>query len=492
MIVIWAIATLAGTHLSVASQDSADPPSDRIEMEVPLKRRVTNIAERDGVVTLAGERAAGLYHKEMHGPPDETLQRACRELPFEERVRCAECFPFILTEMDEEVMREGAIDQNMVRRAEALCLDGYSQQKMHSNLGEVRERLQRMPNERINERAKTYVGRRLRGQYVWDDLTIVDAIDIKKDGRGGPSGANLKLVERSGSNRYFMDLRAHLIPRIPPGVSQDDMTGGDTFPVIEAPPGAARVFRYSDDPDRSPEERRIIVEELAHPSEIEFDDMILYVRDEPYPDDAPPFMDIDPSELDTAGRRLQDAIASHLLWEMGEQNQRMLAEDALSYWHPKEQQYIRPQIVRVLQEAADQRTNGSGATSFGPNYLNFVPGSGGDFATTASRMRIASRVFTDHGIAWFAWAPQPDADDPGDVYVQTFFQVETEDGEYKLVLRGDQVGGGSSRDRRAMFLLGQRNGEDLWDRETGTMKPDLRNIVGLLTRHQREAQLGGE
>ena len=462
-------------------------------MEVPLERRVMNIAEYDGVVTVAGERAAGLYHRSMHGPPDEGLGRHCRALSFAERVRCPECIPLMLYEMNVEIIQQNSVPQNLIGRVEALCMPGYSRERMGTSVRTSIDRADGRYAEQLAERLAPYTGRRLLGASLWDDQIMINAIDIREDGRGGPSNATVRLVRPEGADRYYMTLRSDTIPRIPLSVSHNDTDGTDRFPEIDAPPPGARALRYRLDPDSPPDERTgLIVEELPDRGDVQTDDMVLYILEEQFPPDAPPFMDMDPAELDAAGRQFQDAIVAHMLWEIEDEDQRTHAEDALSYWHPKEQEYIRPQVERVLNEDRMHNASGSGVKVSGPNYLNFAPGSGGDFPRTASRMRMASRVMTDNGIAWFAWAPQPDADDPGDVYVRVFFQIRTDDGEYKLLLRGDQEGGGSERDRRALFLLGQRNGNDYPDPADGTLKPDLRDVVGILTRHQREAQLGGE
>ncbi len=480
--------SIAAALLSLPAVSAlATPPAVEIDMAAPMKRRVTNIAEHDGQVTMAGERAAGAYVDRRVGPPHEELRRACLALPLEERLRCAECMPFERFRGNQEISRTGRASEELIEWAMKLCLPGHSQEVMRQSIEKGAQRRQRIGH----DAAAKYAGLRLVAKSIWDQRILLGSVGVTADGRAGPYRQADPMVMDPETGRHYFAYDSVMgskspMTLVPSGVRLEDTEVLYKTPVLASPPSDARLLRFGVDLESSPENREVLVEELADRSRIEFDDMILYLKDEPFPADAPPLLEIDPAGLDPGGRRLQEAIKRHMAWAMDDENAGNSVGDVLAYYHPEERQIMRGRIERNLERDRAMRAENGSTQRINPLALG--PGAS-DFVRDAPQMRIASRVFTDNGLVWFAWAPQPEADDPGDVFVNVIFQMRDDAGEYGFIGDLSRHVDGQGRDRRAMRILAIGGG-DLPTWEDGAWKPDLRDIVGILTRHQREAQLG--
>ena len=91
-------------------------------------------------------------------------------------------------------------------------------------------------------------------------------------------------------------------------------------------------------------------------------------------------------------------------------------------------------------------------------------------------MRIASRIRTDNAIIWYGWAHREESPSAEDAYLIRYIQLRTPDGDYKLI--------------ESDYSDALQESDYLRDKYAIDVLPY--KLYRILTRHQREAQLGGE
>jgi len=464
-------ALFAGTPLAMAG-----PPGVEIEYEFPMKRRVVAIAEHDGAVTVAGAKFAGAYGD------NEDLEAGCRTLPPEKRTQCVECLVYARFNS----RRSGDAQAHAV-----LFQPGYNRSHIEEELPQIPERLRNM--------LSGYASVHPYGKSVWDDYVFVAYQGVMPNGEERVLNA-IEAQWDSTLERYWLTKELfRLFPGYPityipvPGHT----LGVGDVQVLEKPPQDTRIIRLSVDPQSPPDNRKVIAEALDDRSEIERDDLILYIRDERFPADAPPFLEWDPATLDEAGRQLREALARQLVWHMDEEAPMERLDELVTFWHPSVRDRVHqslkdvwdapPVRIRATQEGVvEQLPSDPGKKS--KRRASPIPGLSG--VREISEMRVAARIYTNQGVIWFAWAPNrnPGRSGPSDAKLYSLLQLRTEDGGYKLIQRPSDVpyyppqqwNPALWRDHHAMWLC------------YANPVFDLSGIAHLETRDQRKTQLGGE
>ena len=432
---------LAGAWL-VPQAVLANPPGVKIQMELPMQRRISAIAKHDGRVTLAGGGAYASYHMQYNGTADEELRRACEAMPREQRFTCVECLAF-------EQFKAWR-DENAEALA-AIYKPGYSRTKAVADLENLWSKARKQGVVPLSP----YMGIRLLDKSLWDDRVILVSVGIKPDKKTGGYIQLLQAIKDTKTGQY------QLVDDITDSIDYPHrLIGGGIKSRLDSPPRDARIIRLSIDPDSPPRQRTVTATKLKDRSQIEEDDLILYVRDEPFPADAPPFLEIDPAALDKAGQQLQNALKYVVLWNAEKENTTQELEKMMALFDPVEQSSIRHNMEQNL------KMNGKLSDPLGFTFYA---------ARDYPQMRIASRVFTNNGVVWFAWAPKPGAKGPKDVFISTFIQQLAPDGTYVLVSYPVFVQGA---DHNAVRLL------------YGNSTYKHNGVVWPLTRLQRETQLG--
>jgi len=414
----------------------ANPPGVTIKMKHPMQRRIARIAMHNGKITLAGESLTGEYGD------NPGLEAACMALPEPQRYSCPESFVYAHVD---------ALRRNDLHGVLGLYEAQYSRQYMrdgfwaHGIRPFVHNNMLKCTN------VQPYLATR------WDNLLAIAYNGVCENGKRqyintivvntDPMEGRYWLTEQFERQSY-PSFPTSFYPR-QPGVH-----------IIKSPPRGTRILRLSVNWNSPARNRTVTATELADRSQIAKDNLILYVRDEPFPADAPPFLEIDPAALDKAGRRLQKALKLTVLWQADDKDPLTVLDELASMYHPVQQEMIRKDWTKTWTEHHQKRIN----LGISINGVRDIP-----------QLRIASRVFTNNGIVWFAWAPKPGAKGPDDVIVETFIQERADDGAYGLISSPVYVQGA---DHSAVSLVSR------------SADQDYNGVIWPLTRLQRETQLG--
>lgn len=454
------------------SVTAAGPCSLAVEMSEPLHRKAMVLAERNGAPTIVAESARAMY------ADDETLEARCAALPREERLKCLPCFVL------EAV---GAVRSGSVEALRDLYEPGFSQRKLESFLH----------HDSDGAVAPGYTEyRRLfpTGYALWDDIVVTGFGGERHDGRRFES-VSWFFARRDSATDRWRGTREIQSLDYPLNLAHSD-------DVINEASADLRAIRLSLDRNSPPEKRTVRAEDVDR-SDIEMDDIIVYLREERFPIEAP-FLTLDPDTLDDAGRGVQEALATHLAWQVTED---IPDEEYLRLWAPTAQLNIK-NYVRLRRE--------HGVIKGFPGFRyseRDVP-----------LMRMVSRVFTDHGVVWFGVTPPPPAPpapvlmpgmpeidaspapvrEPGFVVL---YQVRLEDGSWMMLDSSWgalevrlQLEDGSwvmyDPSSGTEQLRGVRGRKVLRSRDQSAMRllggGDLSGIAELLTREARRAMAGAD
>jgi len=401
---LWAglVILSAGAFAQAAPQPVAD-----VAMEQPLDRRVVAIASHEGEVTLAGEVLSGRYD------PEADLRTLCGSIDDASRHASPACL--VIERFD------------AVRAGDGERLASLYRPDSERRTLLVRGEAPEFRESQVELAAVEAI--RPTTQRSWGRYRLVDIAAVMNQDRTAKVPGSVKLVSDHQAERLWLteDLSRlnYPIHSVPTGLDEDDQ-------VLATAPAASTALRL-EKVGGGDDERKVAAELLEPGGVIKATDLILYVKEQRFALDAPPLLDMDPAELDEAGKSLQESLDLLQRWSDGE---RISIDRLADLWHPA----YRDTMRRSYEWA---RSNGVKISIRGA----------GDSAESLPELRVASRTFTENGIVWFAWYPADDA--VGGASSLAILQLKDETGDYKLVASTFQTP--SMGDRRAMRLLGGDN-----------------------------------
>ncbi len=401
----------------------AEPEGIDVQMKEAEHRRVMVLAEHNGAPTVVGERVIAVYEY------DETLEARCGEMEPEERLKHLPCYAFEAIQarqsgdLDEvrKIYEPGAdLDDFFPRGEDGKPTSGYYEECASLFLTE---------------------------HALWDEYAQVKFGSVKLDGtRYNVTG--WVFARRDPETGKWRGTQNPALLNYPFNTMHSE-------DVIEAAPAGLRAFRLSlGEEATSQGSKYVIAEELADRSEIEWDDIIVYVGEEKFEHSGEPFVTIEASKLDAAARQLQKALKTHMALCLTDD---VKPEEYLKLWSPAAHKRIMRTIIDpVLHYHAQEEDS-----PFRHHVVGF-PGKNIGGEKDIALMRVVTRVFTDRGVITYGVTPslpkqllemQPDKK-PGPRAV-VFYQFTLDDGSW--VMLSSSWGTGhwrGARDDLAMRVLG--------------------------------------
>ena len=382
---------------------------DQDRGQAEFQRHIVVAGEHEGRVTIAGSLLMGPY------PPGTSVDSLCADPPGNAHARSPECL--LSSYLD-------AVERGAMRELEAMHVQGDGRQQAIQRLE------QRLPA--LQQQMSEYTGYRAHYKTVWDDFVLIVYRGIKKDGSLDMEMGIGAELNKEGTAYGITDNFDRLFPGYPtsylaqPGVEQQF---GQQVRLLDNPPPGSLAFRMSlKDGPRGMD--RVVAEMLGPADTIERDNLILYLRPERYPADAPPFLQWEPRDLGDAGRQLQSALRRQIDWQQGGGASRTTLQEMLEDWHPSCRDSVARGTRREL-EHNERRFEGR----FEFRRIR-IPGVSGK--RSAESLRISARIPIDDGMIWLGWYPSlhPNAENAGsanDAIAVTLLQFRADDGTYKLL-----------------------------------------------------------